>query len=223
MEGYGRCEFDAAQGKNNADGFAWFQRVQTLYSFASTDPDTFLTALADAVVPSGGWAAYGASHAVWDLVHPRLEDHAAYNAIVNTSLKFLRESGVPPMFLIGYEWKHWVALGGTNETWLPRQPTPSPSAAPITDLAAGETRRVAQFTASADSNVFLVRKDADGRFVAVIEAPYSSEDPTRSQSDWKAAESLHQLYEAIGLACQTPCYWYDKELGPFFPLPRPTV
>lgn len=39
----------------------------------------------------------------------------------------------------------------------------------------------------------------------------------------EVAVSLYELYIQIGLAMQVPMYWYDRELEPYFPLPRPKI
>jgi hypothetical protein len=223
MERFGRYEFNPQANADNGADIG--QLMADLYPFASTDPDGFLVALAGAVLQVGGWAAYGASRTIWELLSPSvsIRQHPSYNAIMNAALAFLRANGVPPMMVRGYEWNHWLDSGGTIDTWVPRRSTPSHEEAPISELLPGETRRVTQRTSERDSNAILVRRNGDGRYCALIDAKWSDEDPRRVQNEWKFAESLYELYIQIGLAMQVPTYWYDRELEPYFPLLRPGI
>jgi hypothetical protein len=123
----------------------------------------------------------------------------------------------------GYIWQYWVNNGETSDTWIPRHPTPSPDEAPISKLQPGEIRRVTQLTSERDSSAILVRQNGDGRYCALVDAKWSDEDPRRVQNERMFAESLYELYIQIGLAMQEPTYWYDRELEPYFPLPRPRI
>lgn len=221
MERFGRFEWDP-EGSGESVGDVWWQLQAPLRPFATEDPEGFLVALAAAVLPVGGWAVYGASRTTFEFVSS-LEQHPTYKTILSAAVEFLRSNGVPPMRVRGYEWAHWIASGGDNTTWLPRRPIPSLGEAPITDLRSGEVRRVVQITPQPDSNVILVQQQDDGRYCAVIDARQSDEDPRRTQREWKFAASLRELYVEIGLSMQTPTYWYDAELEPYFPLPRPRI
>ena len=222
MERFGRYEFNPQANADDAADIG--QMMAELYPFASADPDGFLVALARAVLPVSGWAAYGASRVIWELLSPSASEsvrqHPSYKAIMSAAIEFLRANGVPPMMVRGYEWDHWLASGGTIDTWLPRLPTPSPEEAPIAPLLPGESRKVAQLTSKSDSAVILVRRDGEGRYCALIDAKRSEEDPRRVQNEWKSAGSLYELYIAIGLSLQTPQHWCDSDLEPYFPLPR---
>lgn len=225
MERFGRDEFNPQANAFAAEEIG--QLMGDLYSFASTDPDSFLVALAEAVLPVGGLAVYGASRTSWELLSPSasspVRQHPAYNAIMDAAIEFLRANGVPPIRVRGYEWDHWLDSGGTTDTWVTRFPTPSQEEAPITPLLPRESRKVAQLTSEPDSNIILVRQNSDGQYCAFVDARRSDEDPHRGQFDWKFAGSLYELYVQIGLALQTPPYWYDRELGPYIPLPPPRI
>lgn len=224
MERFGRYELNPQSGGFDAEELG--QLMGNLYSFASTDPDGFLVALAEAVLPVGGWAVYGASCILWECFSSDagvLAQHPAYKAIRDGAINFLRSNGVPPMRVKGYEWQYWTDNGGTSETWIQRRPIPTLTEAPITDLRLGEVRRVTQLTAERDSNAILVRQNSDGRYCAMVNAKQSDEDPRRDSWEWKFAASMHELYIQIGLAMQVPTYWYDRELEPYFPLPRPRI
>jgi hypothetical protein len=98
MERFGRYEFNPQANADNGADIG--QLMAELYPFASADPAGFLAALAGAVLPVGGWAAYGASRTIWELLSPSVSvsvrQHPSYNAIMNAALEFLRTSGVPP-------------------------------------------------------------------------------------------------------------------------------
>jgi hypothetical protein len=193
-----------------------------MYNRCRADRDAFLTSLSTLAEQYGGWAAYGAERLMIEVAGGSHE-HPAYGQIMDASLNFLRTNGVPPMNVTGYEWRHWIASGGTNETWLQRRLTPTSEQAPISDLSAGETRRLAQLVAGDHSNVFMVQRTLDGRFRWIVDAEQSDTDPERTQYVHMTAGSLHDLYIQIGLALQSPPHWYDCELEPYFPLPSPAL
>jgi hypothetical protein len=223
MERFGRYEFNPQANAGGAEDI--WGLMGDLYPIASADPEGFMAAIADAVLPVGGWAVYGASRTIWELLSPptELRHNPSYNAIMNAAIEFLRTNGVPPMMVRGYEWEYWVNNGGTSDTWIPRRPTPSPDQAPISKLQPGEIRRITQLTSESDSNAILVRQNSDGRYCALVDAKQSDEDPRRDQWEWKSAETLYELYIQIGLAMKVPTYWYDRELELYFPLPRPRI
>jgi hypothetical protein len=117
MESFGRFEFDPQGSGEDAGDIG--RLMAELYPFASSDPDGFLVALAKAVLPVGGWAAYGASRTIWELLSPSAEirQHPAYKAIMNAALEFLRTSGKSLIMLRPYERDFWLVSGGTMDTW----------------------------------------------------------------------------------------------------------
>lgn len=123
MERFGHMEFDP-QGQGAETGHIWLRLAHLVMPFAQADPAGFLSALANAVLPVGGWAVYGASRAVWEFLSPDhgspLRRDPSYKAIMSAALDFLRSNGVPPMNVRGYEWEYWLDAGGTRDTWLPQ-------------------------------------------------------------------------------------------------------
>jgi hypothetical protein len=197
--------------------------VVPMYHRCHADPDGFLDTLADLAEERGGWTAYGAERLMVDVaVVGGNVKIPFYDRIMTTSLSFLRASGVPPKMVTGYEWRHWLDSGGTTENWIPRRPTPTATAARISGLGVGETRRLAQLSARAKSSVLLVKHDEPDRFCWLTDAPQSDDDPTRVQWVQLTGGSLHEIYVRIGLYLQIPPYWHDRELEPYFPLPEPT-
>jgi hypothetical protein len=219
LERFGRHMYDVAENPSPWPS-ASEDFVLPIYRQYQADQDAFLTALADMAEEYQGWTAYGAERLMIDVAGGNLE-HPAYGRIMEASLRFLRASGVPPMKTTGYEWQHWIATGGTNETWVPRRPPPTSADAPISELGPSETRKVAQLTAADDSNLIFVQRGGSNRYVAIVDARYSDEDPRRAQNEFYSSDSLYDLYMQIALPLQIPPYWCDREILPYFPLPRP--
>ncbi|EIV93610.1 hypothetical protein [Frankia sp. QA3] len=216
MERFGRCELDPAYTELDP----WGELQAPLTPFASADPAGFIDALAAAVLPVGGWAAVGAERTVWNLLTGEDRRGSAYDALLDATVEFLRRSGIPPMRVIAHHWEHWAGQGGTARTWLPLLAPPPRDQGRLTPLRPGEVRRIAQLTPEADANVILVRGGGDA-YEAIVDSPWSDDDPRRCQSVLQTAPSLYDLYLGVAQSLQTPPAWHDPELGPYFPLPRP--
>lgn len=220
MDRFGRFTFAPLEYRGDS-GEIWSGIIGPLYPIAQADPGAFVTDLARTVVPAGGWAVYGGSHAVFELLGGNFR-HPAADELMDESLEFLRSRGVPNLRLTGYEHQFWVEHRGRTEQWLTGRPRPTRAAAPIADLRPGEERFLAQIFPEPDSNLVLVRRGGEG-YIAVIDAKFSDDDPRRSRRDWKGARTLDDLYWDIGTTFQVPTYWHAPELGPYFPLPRPQL
>lgn len=218
METFGRFEFDPV-GSGFDAGYIWTQLVAPLLPAAQADSAGFLRELAGAVLPVGGWAVYGGSHLVKELLSGDLDD-PSYHAMMAASLDFLRELGVPNLRLNGYESLFWSQHKGRTEPWLAARPRPNNPV--LTELGEREERRIAQLE-SGESNDIYVRRTPGGGFEAIIEGRRSDEDPTRVRWDWKKAPSLYELYRDVAEALQVPSFWCHPELEPFFPYPRPKI
>jgi hypothetical protein len=218
-------KFEAGHGQIADDSSTiWTETQEPYFPLARDNPAEFTKLLGDAVLPIGGWACFGAARTAVNLLTPENRNGPSYDSILSASLEFLRASGVPPMKLTGIEWSHWLAQGGDVDSWIPRI-LPPPSSTPLTPFSVGEVRRVAQLGNAPDSNQLLVTLKDDGRYQALIDARWSDEDPTRSQSEWGGywSESIYDLYLKIALNLQAPPFWYNAELLPFFPLPAPRI
>jgi len=217
MERFGRHE--ASWAPSDEDAFAiWNETQQPLLDLVSQDQQQFTDALADAVVPVGGFAVLGGSRTVINLIGEM--DTPSYDRLMDGTIEFLRASNVPPMHVTGYEWQYWIGKGGTNADWLTIQAIPSPDEAPVAELSPGEVRRVAQMFPEEDSNVVFVLRRDDGRYAAMIDCPKSDEDRSRMQWEWQTAESLRELYIDIGRSLQAESHWCDPQLKPFYPIPK---
>lgn len=219
MERFGRHEIDV---RNSADdGYAVWQTTQEpLLAAATDDPAGVIAALADACVPEGGWAAYGADRTVVNLVgiSPPGE---AWLRILDASNDFLRANHVPPMRVPPYAWRRFIETGGTANTWLQLRPAPDRGSVPLVPLMDGETRRLVKMDPDPNSNVIYVRRDGED-LIALIDARWSDEDPTRSQSEWKRATAQYDLY--LDIAWSTQVWdWAAPEIEPFFPTPKALI
>ncbi|MEU5094708.1 hypothetical protein [Streptomyces sp. NPDC020996] len=215
MERFGRFEFDPVGTDIDASD-VWGELQAPFLPFAQSDPHGFARALADAVLPAGGFALFGAARTVWNLVGSDFSS-PAYGAVRMAALEFFRANGVPSNRLSAADWRFWQE--NRSEPWLVGRPLPTPEEARIAPLAPGELRRIAQVTEDPDANVVYVAAAPDGRVKAVVDAPAGDPGPTRCRFDWTSADTLHDLYTWIGEAFQTPVHWVADELRPFIPLP----
>jgi hypothetical protein len=218
MEEFGRFEFDPP-GSGIDGSRVWNDLQSPLLPFAQSNPSGFVESLAKTTIPIGGWAVYGAARTVANLVDPEFES-PAHDSLRNGSLQFLRDNGVPNNRLSAYEWQYWVSHRGGEEPWLVARPLPSDTT--ITPLDEAEVRRIVQIFPDSDSNIILVRRDHD-RYVSVIDARQSEEDPSRVQNDWLVSSSLADLYRQVAESFQIPTFWADPELEVYFPFPSPKI
>lgn len=215
MERFGRFEFDPVGTDIDASD-VWGELQAPFLPFAQSDPEGFARALADAVLPAGGFALFGAARTVWNLVGSDFASQA-YDTVRMAALEFFRANGVPSNRLSADDWRFWQE--NRSEPWLVGRPAPAPEEVRIPALVPGELRRIARLTDAPDSNVVYVCATPDGRFKAVVEAPAGDTDPSRGRFDWASADTLHGLYTRIGEVFQTPVHWAAEELRPFIPLP----
>jgi hypothetical protein len=219
MERFGRHEIDLVHSPD--DGYAVFQATQEpLYPAARDNPVGFIRALADACVPVGRWAVYGADRTVVNLVGASVTGEDWFR-ILDASNEFLRANYVPPMRVPEYAWSRFIEMGGTGSTWLELRSPPERGTVQITPLRDGEMRRLVTLGPEPDANVVLVRREGT-RLVALIDRRQSDDDPTRSQSEWKDGSDLYELYTEVAWDVQVRD-WADPEIEPFFPAPRPLI
>ena len=219
MERFGRHEIDVIGSRDDAsEVFRVTQRP--LIPLATSDPRGLIAALAEACIPAGGLAVYGADRTVVSLIgsSPNSPD---WPRILDASIAFLRSQFVPPMRVAGYAWNRFIELGGTSNTWIALREPPSRQQASITPMADGEARIIIKMARAPDANVIFVRREGMD-YVAFIDARWNDEDPTRSQSEWKRASDLYDLYLDVAWSTQV---WHraDPELEPFFPAPKARI
>jgi hypothetical protein len=100
---------------------------------------------------------------------------------------------------------------------------PDEREAPIVPLRPGEVRRVVRMDSSHRSTVILVRQAPGDGFLAEFDARYNDADSRRVRSEFCTAPTLRALYMELASRLQTPHYWVDRELEPYFPYPKPGI
>lgn len=110
MEFYGRYEFAPHEAPPEAAERVNRLIYQALYPVASENPDTFVSELAAAVLPVGGWSVYGGQRCVRDLIAGGAPDHPGYLAMVEAAMAFLRDSGYGLGHLAPVESEIWRRL-----------------------------------------------------------------------------------------------------------------
>jgi hypothetical protein len=221
MEGFGRYSFNPSDTDNTGVD-PWESYLVGLWPFARDEPDEFSAALADRILPRGGWAAYGAAHAVVELTD-RADGTPAHQALMDASLHFLRGNGVPMSQLTSYERAHWNHRNGAFDSWLTPRIPPDPESAHLTALLPMEVRRIVQVEARDDADLYFVQLSPDGRHTVTVDARWSDEDPRRVRSAWKTEPTLHDLFVEIGWSLQMPPHWHHEELAPYIPYTRPAI
>jgi len=219
MERFGRFRIDIF-ASNEDPGDLWDRIQQPIYEAGLKDREAVIRSLADTCIPVGGWAAYGAAEVVIDLWGPTPQG-PDWPRLVDAAIDFFRANFVPPMRTPKYMWDRFTSTGGRSNTWLPLRPPPQREDAVITPLHEGETRRVLKLAPAPDANLILVRQQGD-EYVAVIDAAWSNDDPTRSESDWKRAANLYDLFYELGWSTQV-WDWAHPEMEPFIPAPRALI
>jgi hypothetical protein len=220
MEEFARYEM-LGEASGIDPGQVW-PMIGSMLPVAQSDREGFVTAVAETVTPVGGWAAYGASRLVAELIGLDFEGERA-QAILEGAVVFLRQHGVPPLRVRPYEWSFWIKNGGTVDGWITRLEPPPPNDPCITELARGEVRFVARLTGDHDSNTVHVGRSDNGQFVGIIDARRSDEDPTRGRWVSTQGSTMYELYMNIGLVLQVPPFWVNPELEHYIPLPRPRI
>lgn len=221
MERFGRHTIDRANSTENPDT-VWETFVAPFFPIAQSDPGGFVTALARVLRPVGGWAGYGGMRLIVEVLGGDFE-HPAADEVRTAALDFLRSRGVPNASLTGYEWQFWLAHKGQTERWLVGRPRPSLEEAPITDIEPGHIRRVVKLLPDEDSNLILVRHAAGGGYESVVDARRNEQDARRVRNRGLYNATLDGLYWDIGCGLQTPPFWVNRELRPYFPLQRPNL
>ena len=115
LEILGRFEMDPITSGIDA-GRVYSECMVPFSADATADPDGFLSDLRALVAgDTGGFARYGASRLVLELLGPHLRTDDAL-ALLDGAIAFKRERGLASAHLTGYEWKRWLEANGPG-TW----------------------------------------------------------------------------------------------------------
>ena len=109
IESYGRYQFSVSLGRPLADFQGYELIYQPLYPIAQADPDAFTSALAEAVLPVGGWAVYGGERCIQDLISANYQ-HPRFAAMIDAAMEFFRRQGYGTEFVAPYELAVWAEL-----------------------------------------------------------------------------------------------------------------
>jgi hypothetical protein len=212
------AKYGQARWNLEYDGFKPGPFDEELQKLPPDAQRSWVVALSEAVVPVGGWAAYGAEETVMKaLGHP--VDLPAYRAILDCALDFQRSVGVWESQLSINEKVYWDKQHG-DEPWLIPRKSPARETTPITALPVGQERKVAVMTKVPDSNEVYASHPETSKYVAIVER---GADRERVRLEAATAGSLYDLYWKVSQGMTAPNYWVDPELEPFFPFPSPMV
>jgi hypothetical protein len=114
MELYGKFEFDSRL-VDGAVAAMVGQMLPELYPKATANPDSFISELATAVLPRGGWAVYGGERLVRDLIGSDSR-HPDFLKMLDAAILFLRSKDYGPGHIAPYEMDIWRELH-PEETW----------------------------------------------------------------------------------------------------------
>jgi hypothetical protein len=177
---------------------------------ARAEPEKYVAALAEVIVPVGGWALYGAAELALDVMNHDL-DNSAYRALFVGGLDVRRKAGVPWVMLNSFDQVYWEQAH-PDEPWLPERQPPTREAANITPLEIYEERRVAQVSPRDDSKLIFIARPAADRYVMVLETP--QDDGSRLRGEMYTASTLYDVYAAVGERVIAH-FWNDPEFESF--------
>lgn len=111
LELLGRFEMDPI-GSDVDSGVVYPECVAPFYEAAKADPYGFVAQLHEVVVVDrGGFATYGASRLVFELLGPEFRSDESL-ALLDRAIAFKRERGLPTFGLTGYELNRWLDVHG---------------------------------------------------------------------------------------------------------------
>ena len=102
---YGRYEVDPASVAID-EPTVWGSLLAPVLEYSKSDPSGFARDVRRVAIPAGGWAVYGASRCLWQLLVNR-DSYADYLAVLDAGLDFLRSQGGTPAQFRPYESARW--------------------------------------------------------------------------------------------------------------------
>lgn len=89
-----------------------------LHPLAQADPQRFYDEVAAAVLPVGGWAAYGGALLGWDLTsYNEVGNIPSYIELHRARLDFMRSMGLSTAHLNSYDMSRWSTDHGSLASW----------------------------------------------------------------------------------------------------------
>lgn len=174
---------------------------------------------------AGDWGFVGAMFVAWNSVLPTCRGDERYLQILDRALEVLRSDGVSYTSVPPFAMDRWTSVHGYGGSrplgWpsaLDHLGVPSAKdAPPIEDLAAGESRKLAQAPA-APANMIYAERRPDGSIQAVVERAHPETGELR-RWDWEGlnADDYPSFLRELGDRLVTHSYWAHDDLIPCFP------
>jgi hypothetical protein len=190
---------------------------QHFLSLSQQEQETYVDALAEAILPLGGWAILGAADLLVKAIFEP-EDRPSYVGLLLAALELKRSVRVSDIALSLYEGEFWRRHNPGRE-WLEPKLPPGRTDAQISPLAVGEEREVARHDSAPDSNRVLLRQTADG-YLAFVDMPITRGEAPRVETRMREADNLYDIFVFLG---ESPVanFWNHSELEPFCIYDRP--
>lgn len=189
-------------------------------SLSQAEQEAYVDALAEAVLPVGGWGVLGAADLLVKAVFEP-EDRPSYVRLLLAALELKRAARVSDIALSIYEGEFW-RQHNPGRDWLEPKSPPTRADAQISPLAIGDEREVGRHTSSPTSNRVLVRRTAEDRYLAFVDQEVERGEPAkgRVEARMREADNLYELYVFLG---ESPLanFWNHSELEPFCIYDRP--
>lgn len=191
---------------------------QHFLSLSQEEREAYVDALAEALLPLGGWAVLGAADLVVRGVFEP-EDRPSYVRLLLAALELKRAVRVSDIALSMYEGEFWRQHNPGRE-WLEPKSPPTRAEARISPLAIGEEREVGRHTSAPGSNLVLVRRTAEDRYLAFVDREVERGKPARVEAPMREADNLYDIFVFLG---ESPLanFWNHDELEPFCIYDRP--
>jgi|GEM_PF-6757082 len=208
------------------DGYALaYQSAAGQDAFQPAANRRFLDELGAAAERGGDWSYVGAMFVGWNCVPDTQRQEPAYLDVLDKALEVMRTDGVAYTAVPPFAMERWTAVHGHDgirpKGWpspLAELPVPTAEEAPpVTDLANGEFRKLAQAPA-APENMICAERRGDGSIQAVMEGTDPDSGKPR-RWDWEGvcAPDYPSFLRKLGDRLVTHTYWAHDDLAPYFP------
>jgi hypothetical protein len=184
------------------------------------EQEAYVDALAETIVPIGGWALLGAADLLVQAVFEP-DDHPAYVKLLLAAIELQRAARVSDIALSTYETMFWRQHNPGRE-WLEPKSPPTRAEAQISPLAIGEEREVGRHTSAPTSNLVFVRRTGEDSYLTFVDQEVERGEPAkgRVEAPMREADNLYDIFVFLGEA-PFPNFWNHDELEPFCIYDRP--
>lgn len=191
---------------------------QKFLGLSQGEKEAYVDALAEAVLPLGGWAVLGAADLLVKAIFEP-EDRPSYVKLLLAALELKRAVRVSDIALSMYEIEFWRRHNPGRE-WLEPKFPPARDDALISPLAIGEEREVGRHTSAPDSNLVFVRRTAEDSYLTFVDQVVEHGKPARVEAPMREADNLYDIFVFLG---ESPLanFWNHDELEPFCIFDRP--